>query len=352
MKRISRDPQRFELMRIFDQYARSRGVDIQDPGIQAPLMEELHKQFEANRKNEILIHGLRIQTMFAFVAAALGTCRMIKEEDAGDCYSLDAQMRAPDFRIFTLDGHELLVEVKNCNTSDFKHVFRLSQAYLDGLKNYASICQKELFIAIYWSRLAHWTLVSPLDFELRDGDYTLPMLRAMAHSNMALLGDCEIGTTPSLTMKLLSDRTKPRTVDASGEVNFTIGDVEFYSGDRLIEEDAEKNIAWFLMNYGKWPGEQIPAEVEDGQLIATGFRIAPEERSNPDENFEIIGSLSEMVSREFNDITAPDGAIKLLSPQREPDALGVLTPPDYHGKALPLWRLIIKAPPRDDQPKM
>jgi hypothetical protein len=116
----------------------------------------------------------------------------------------------------------------------------------------------------------------------------------------------------------------------------------------LIEEDVENNIAWFLMNYGKWPGEQIPAEIVDGALIATGFRIAPEERSNPDQDFEIIGSLSEMVSRQFNDITAPDGAIKLLSPQREPDTLGVVIPHDYHGKTLPLWRLIIKPSPRKD----
>ncbi len=84
MKRISRDPQKFELMRIIDDYARSRGLDIRDQANQEAFLADLGKQIESNRTNDILAHGLRIQTMFAYVAAALGACRVIKEEDAGE----------------------------------------------------------------------------------------------------------------------------------------------------------------------------------------------------------------------------------------------------------------------------
>ncbi len=103
MKRISRNPQRFDLMRIIDEYARSRGLDIRDQANQEALLAKLAKQMESNRRNDILIHGLRIQKMFEFVAAALGTCRALKEEDAGDICSVEPEMRAPDFRIVTLE---------------------------------------------------------------------------------------------------------------------------------------------------------------------------------------------------------------------------------------------------------
>lgn len=339
MKRISRDPQKFDLMRIIDDYARSRGLDIRDQANQKALLAELGAQIEANRKNDILIHGFRTQKMFAYVAAALGACRAINEEDAGEFYSVEPELRSPDFRIVTLEPRELLVEVKNCRAVSLERDYRFTRTYLDRLKRYASIFQTELFIAIYWSPLKLWTLLSADDFELRDNQYVLPLPEAIMRNKMHdILGDCEIGTIPSLTLKLLSDSTKPRTLDASGHARFTIGQVELYCGDQLIEDDLEKQIAWFLMNYGSWPCQESPAEVADGELISIGFRAKPEERSNPDQHFEFIGSLSQMMSRQFNDITAPQGSVRLLSPKHEPDTLGVVIPPDYRGKALPLWR--------------
>jgi len=68
------------------------------------------------------------------------------------------------------------------------------------------------------------------------------------------------------------------------------------------------------------------------------FRVRPQERSNPDQNFEIIGYLSEMISRQFNDVTAPRGSVKLLSPTEEPDTFGVVIPSGYRGQVLGLWR--------------
>lgn len=342
MKRISRDPQKFDLMRIIDDYARSHGVDIRDQVNQEGLLNELATQIETNRRNDILIHGLRIQSMFAYVAAALGVCRAIKEEDAGELYSAEPDIRAPDFRIITLEPRKLLVEVKNCHTLHQQRDYRFTRAYLDSLKRYASVFGTELFIAIYWSQIKLWTLLSASDFELRNEEYALTLPEAMKRNSMNILGDCKIGTIPSLTLKFLSDQTKPRAVDASGRADFTIGQVELYCGDQVIGDPLEKKIAWFLMNYGDWPGHQLPAEVVDGEVTSIGFRVQPETRSNPGERFELIGFLSQMVSRQFNNITAPDGPVKLLSPKREPDTFGVVIPPDYRGKTLPLWRFILR----------
>lgn len=341
MKRISRDPQKFDLMRIVDDYARARGLDIRDPGSHESLLGNLVTQMESNRTNDILIHGLRIQTMFAYVVAALGACRAIKDEDAGELYSMDPEIRTPDFRVVTVEGREILVEVKNRHTLKPGRDYRFTRAYLDGLKSYAALFQTELFIAIYWSQLNLWTLLAASDFELQGDEYFLSLPDAMKRNNMRILGDCMIGTIPSLTLKFLSDPTKPRTVGPSGQAHFTIGRVELYCGGQLIEDPLEQKIAWFLMNYGKWPGRELPPEVLEGQLISVGFRLEPQGRSNPGELFEMIGFLSEMISRQYNDITAPEGTVKLLSPKRDPDTLGVVIPLDYRGTALRLWRFIL-----------
>ena len=333
-------------MRIIDNYARSRGRDIRDHANQEALLVDLGKQIEANRSNDILIHGLRIQTMFAYVAAALGTCRLIKEEDAGDLYYVESEIRAPDFRIVTLEGRQFLVEVKNCHSLD--RDYRFTRVYLDSLKAYAGILETEFFIAIYWSQLKMWTLLSPEDFELRGNVYVIAVSEAMKRNNMSMLGDCWIGTIPSLTLRFLSDPAKPRSVDASGQAEFTIAGAELYCGEQVVEDPLERQLVWFFMNYGSWPGHELSPEVREGEFISIGFRVEPEGRSNPDEAFELVGVLSQMVSRQFNDITAPEGSVKLLSPERDPDTLGVLIPPGYEGKALPLWRLI-PSPSRSEQ---
>jgi hypothetical protein len=57
--------------------------------------------------------------------------------------------------------------------------------------------------------------------------------------------------------------------------------------------------------------------------------------------FELIGFLSQKLSRQFNDMTAPEGPVKLLTPKREPDTLGIVIPPDFRGKVLRLWRFVL-----------
>jgi hypothetical protein len=68
----------------------------------------------------------------------------------------------------------------------------------------------------------------------------------------------------------------------------------------------------------------------------------PPERANPRENFEIVGTLSTMISRQFNEITAPSGKVERLSTTRDPTSLDALIPHDYRGSKLPLWRLVIQ----------
>lgn len=346
MKRIGPATHDFHLMRLLDRFARSRGASLQDQSHQEAFVADLIKQIEAQRRRGILIHGMRIQTMFAYVAAALGNCRVIKEEDAGEIY-VDEALRVPDFRIVTVDGQEFLVEVKNCHESNPRRDYRFTRNYLESLQTYARIMGKKLYIALYWSRPRLWTLVLPEDLELRERGYAVTMLRAIERNSMHVLGDAMIGTLPSLSLRLFTDPDKPRTVGPDGHASFTIKGAALFCEGNLIEDDIEKDIAWFLINYGDWPATQLPAEIEADQLIATGIGVAPDERANPNQQFEMIGVLSQMISRQYNETTSPEGSVKTLSPSHEPDKFGVVIPKGYRGKKLPLWRFVTQ--PRADE---
>ena len=59
------------------------------------------------------MHGLRIQSMFLYVGAALGGCAIITEVDRWEFYALGSNLKRPDFRSLLNDGQEFFVEVKN-----------------------------------------------------------------------------------------------------------------------------------------------------------------------------------------------------------------------------------------------
>lgn len=306
------------------------------------FLSDLAKDFEANRSKEILIHGLRTQAMFAYVAAALGKCVVIKEEGAGELYTSNPAMRAPDFRIVTVNGQEFLVEVKNHRPRRASSPYSASRTYLDSLQAYAAAFKRPLYLAIYWSQLKGWALVPAESLQAEGHRYVLPMAAALKRNEMALLGDLMIGTIPSLTLKLYSDSAKSRRIGSDGLAQFTVQRAELFCGADLILDSKEREIAWFLMNYGNWPSTPIPADVAKGELIAMGVTAAPTERANPDEHFEIIGLLSEMVSRQYNDMTASSGRVDLLPPKRDPDKLGVLIPSGFLGNKLRLWVFVLQ----------
>jgi hypothetical protein len=143
---------------------------------------------------------------------------------------------------------------------------------------------------------------------------------------MKVLGDCMLGTVPPLTLRLLSDLAKPRLVGPDGKTEFTIGAVELLAAGQTIDDPLEKAIAWFLMNNGGWPGAPTPSQVAGGELISIGFDVQPEVRSDADQGFETIGFMSQMLWRQYNEMTAGSGRVDQLIPKRDPGQLGVMIP--------------------------
>ncbi|MEJ1961768.1 MAG: hypothetical protein WDO56_09550 [Gammaproteobacteria bacterium] len=338
MKRITRNRTTFDLLHAVDRFAREKGLPIREPTTVETAFGALRSQFAAGQRNDILFHGHRVQTLFAYVASALGGCRLIKTEDVGELYSSIETLRMPDFRVVTHDGRQMMVEVKNCHIADPNDPYEVKPEYLSGLRSYAATFDAELFIAIYWSRIKQWTLLAANEF---DPGSSVSMREALVRNRMYLLGDCMVATLPLLVLRLVNSPSYGHPTDKEGRYLFCAQTVQLYCGTNLITDPTEQRIAWFLMNNGRWSVTETPAEFDGPRLTAVSFVLTPPERANPGEKFEIVGSLSELVSRQFDGATTQEGEITSIAPHAEPSDFGVVIPEGFRGTALRLWQFEI-----------
>ncbi len=339
MKRIPRDPEKFDILSHFDAIGKKRDLLLHDKKSEQIFVESVSKSLSLSKEDPILLHGRRVQSMFGYVAASLGRCSVITMEDCGEIYSVHPDLLPPDYHLLLDNGQELFVEVKNCHKTSPSHKYSLKGAYMDGLVRYANLFHHNLKIAIFWSKWKRWTLLSADRFKKQGDHYTMTFLEAIKMNEMGTIGDTLIGTIPPLKLCFVTDRSKPRTIGGDGNVSFTIGSVELYCGVKQIAEQKEKNIAFYLMLYGDWPMNEPKPIIKNNELLAIEFTAKPTEVT-PGQSFEFVGSLSGMLSRRYNELTAPKGQVEKLSPHVEPGELGVVIPKDYKGKQLPLWRIV------------
>lgn len=336
VKRIKRSPERFEVLDLFARLSREQGLDIAKESAPADFARLLGTAIRSLRGNEIAIHGRRIQEMFSFVAASLGKTALVKGEDAGDIITSEDDLLAPDYRLILVDKTQFLVEVKNNHTADPKSPLRLSPQYIDRLKRYGDLMALRVFVGVYWSRWNLWTL-TPVDEIPPDG---LTLLSGSLRNHMSLLGDQVIGTTPPLVLRIVADPTMPRKRDSDGLCKIRIGAVEFLCAGTQITDSVERTLAFQFILFGDWPEADTDVQLDGDDVIHFDMIFAPEETA-PDQNFQVIGHLSSMISRRFQLITTKGRTITALSPSAEPGSLGVAIPEDYRGTAFPLWRLVV-----------
>jgi hypothetical protein len=340
MKRIPRDPEKFEVINLFDAIGQKRGLKLHDKDSEKAFLDSIVTSI-GRYKSPIVLHGRRVEAMFGHVAASLGRCAVIKQEDSGEVFVESTQIRVPDYRVVTQQGKQFLVEVKNCHKTDPSAKYSIKVTYLEELQRYADLLRIDLKLAIYWSRWNKWVLISPSDL-LRDKTaYITTFIDAYKQNQMGELGDVTIGTTPPLALRFLTDPGKPRRLAENGEVKFTIGGVELFCGGENIAERHEESIAFYLMLYGDWLMGEPEVTIENDELIAIDFVAKPIEET-PGQGFEMVGSMSGMISRRYTELTAPSWQIEKLALKTDPGALGIDIPSDYKGKHLPLWRFIQK----------
>ena len=349
MKRVPRKPEKFETIELFKFLSQKEGYKLSSEEHAAQFIGRLSQEFKAAKNNSALVHGIRVQAMFEFMVASLDNFTILKSEDSGSVHANGKDIAIPDFRIVDKEGKEFLVEVKNFHPKDPLQTFALSKEYVEKLTRYAEIYNLGLKLAIYWSKWNKWTLV-PLDKLTLDHDkYRLSLGDAYMLNEMYILGDASIGTVPPLSLRLVSDKNKPRNIQENGVAKFVIGEVHLLCGNGVVIKDHnEKKIAFSLMLYGNWESGEPIAEIENNDLVSITYEAVPPEITQK-QNFEMIGELSSMISRQFRWLTAPDGKVEMLGVTADESFLGKLIPLGYKGKDLPIWQFILH--PKDASEK-
>lgn len=346
MKRLPRDPIRFDLANAFAEFGREDKVDLRDPATADSFVERVRGSVRRSLSNDALLHGIRTQSMFKALVASLGAVELLKEEDAGEIYASQEGLEVPDLRLVLRDGSQMLVEVKNFyQRTDPRDPFELSSSYLDGLIRYSAVVKCELFIAIHWAAWNVWTLVLPTAFSTKGNRRILPMTEALLRNQMVRVGDYMVGCKFPLSLTMYADKSKPRLIGLDGKGEFTIENVELHCAGEIITNPAEKRIATFLMFYGKWNYE-TEAKMDGSEIETITHRWVPDQ--DHDQGFEILGSVSEMFSTFYRFRTQEDNRLTSLDTDVTPGLLGQLFPEDYEGDKVPLWRMRLRPAEKED----
>ncbi|PYR88347.1 MAG: hypothetical protein DMF84_28545 [Acidobacteria bacterium] len=325
-------------MDLFDVIGPSADLKLNDSGVLQTFLNSVSDAFTSAQGTPTLLHGRRVEAMFAYVAAALGKCIAIKEEDAGDLYASSTDLQAPDYRLILNDETEILVEVKNCHKRRLTAPLTFSPQYIQKLRNYEATFRRPVYVATFWSRWSKWSLVPLAKVPVRGNHFGFTMQEAMLMNEMRSIGDHMIATTPPLILRLFVD---PVTMAAGqNRVIVRTRAVEMYCGGRKVEDKFEKKVVMYFMLYGGWP-QRAPVEIQDGRLMWIDH-VAEPEQPTPGQGFEMIDFMSGLISSTFTRYTVTDiGEIRLLKPRFDPDALRFDIPRDYHGEDVPLWRFEI-----------
>jgi len=347
MKRLPNNPGKFDLVELFTAVSRQQGYRIDVPSDVEAFKSGLDASLAEALGDAKLLHGKRVEAMFGHVAGALGHCRLIKQEDGGAVFADPGveDLAVPDWGIVTKDGQRLLVEVKNFHMKDFTSRFKRPHAYLRKLEEYARLNAAELKIAIYFSRVNVWTLLSPGAFFVEGRHVWIDFAYAMVRNEMALLGDRTISTKPPLELEFTGDNASGGArIEEDGTVVATIRAVVMRCAGREIVDPQEQRIAFYLMRFGRWVME-TPAKVIDGRLVSWSFTCVPED-GGEEENaqvFRSFGTLSSMVSNAFREFTVgDDSGVIALDVKYDPDMFSLDIPEGYRGEALPLWQFKLR----------
>lgn len=347
MKRLTRNPEKFETLELFAKFSRIHDFVLQSSEDTEEFLSLMRESLKASKENQTLVHGKRIETLFGHLAASLGNCKLIKSEDAGDVISDDEDIIPPDYKLILKDGRKIFVEVKNCNMKNVKSPYTIQKEYAGKLMRYGELHGIEIYFAIYYRILNVWTLLPASSLIEQRKKYATNPIHSMAKNEMSMLGDLHIGTAPPLVIELVADKTKNATIDENYHANFIIGDVKIYSRDKEVQDKMEKNIAFYLMRFGSWDcGEPEAILDEHHNLDSVRFTFNPPSLENATEQgFDIIGQLSSMITSAFNEQTIYEQQVTAIDTKVEPDMFSVKIPENYKGKNLPLWRFNIQPNP-------
>lgn len=356
MRRLSRRPEQIETLNFH------AAVDVPAPGEQRRVsdparVEATVAHFEAGLRNSLespsRIRGWVSDQLFGLVAADLGGCKLVKQEDAGVLFYED-EVKLPDWRLTLLSDKNILVEVK-AEDDNHPRVSKLRLAEVARLRSYAKLNDCPLYIAVHWVAMSMWTLV-PIDDYVRVCDhFEIDLETAFKRNHMcSLLNDHMLGLKPPLEFRLTmqevpgedgATEVEPEPEeDGTRKLSLVTTGVRMFAGGEEMVDKSETALVWFLVQHARWPCEEKMEDAGDG-VWEMVFTMAPDE-SHAEQGFDIIGALSELYTRMFySGTTSLEDETTKLSIDVEPGTLPRLVPTDLKSDRLPLWRLRINPSP-------
>lgn len=337
MKRIKRNPEKFEAVDLFTAVGREQGYEINNPEDREDFLSRIGESLKTAHQNDTLLHGKRVEALFAHVAGALGECEFIKQEDRGDIYSESRDILPPDYKVVLKSGDQFFIEVKNCNLPHFKHKFTLKKKYIRKLEKYSQLHSTPLKFAIYFSSINKWVLLSKESFVNQKNKIETNVINAMAMNEFDLLGDRMLGILPNLTVEIIGDKSKDATLSEDGVAKFIIGNINIYNSGKLIQNEIAKNIAFYLIRFGGWEESEAEAIIENEKLLGIKFEYTSE-HINKRQQFQIVGDLSSMIISAYKEHTVYNQQIVTLDTKSDPDIFSVKIPKNFKCEELPLWQ--------------
>jgi len=341
INRIKRNPQKFDSFELYTKLCAKNSLDIRELSSVDAVVDLVKNALKDNRKNLNLVFGKRVESMFAVVAASLGRCSLIKQEDGGEAYCND-NISIPDYRVVLKNGNNFLVEVKNYHKDPFSEVYSFTEEYFNSVLKYSALVGCDVKFAIYISKINYWTLI-PHNAFLRDGKkYIITIENALKNNEMLVLGDQMLATRSPLEVYLISDPSKTATLDNdTGKANFTIKDTLMYCAGKRVTGELEKKLVFYFTMCSNWVELESSPIIAMHRLIGIRFVFGPHDGAS--ENFDILGNISSMVSTMYKLATEDNGEVTAVETDTHPKNYTVVIPEDYKSDELPLWRFNIQA---------
>ncbi|WP_233609507.1 hypothetical protein [Corallococcus sp. AB049A] len=354
MKRIDRDPLRFDTFALFARFLQKEKLPLGEEEGLRRFVKKVRESAEEATKSEGFLFGQRTESLFEMVVASLGHVKFLKQEDLGDVfYQLPDDLQVPDFRVVFGDDVHAFVEVKNVHQVDAPLVRGARE--VERLANYARLMKCELFFATFWSRWGMWTLVREQHLAREGNKRVLTLEKAFTLNEMALVGDLFVATRAPLRVCVetlpVSKGPAERRGKKGGKQPLKVQSVGFYTENGRITDPVELRIADFIVFYGRWPaGDVIIERDTDGGITAVEFSYAPPPEASHQEaqGCDGIGSLSEMLSRAFRDTTTRGDEVIATRADFVPGEYRDFIPPDFFfvkRRVLPLW--VFRLAPKD-----
>jgi len=342
MKRIFRDPMRFDGFELFAKYAAQQKCSISEPKHLQSFLADFKKTIEQTLVTKAHLYGRRTENLFETIVAGLGKVVLLKQEDQGDLYfSENHEVALPDFRAVLENNTQLLIEVKNHYQEKGSEPLVFKTEYLERLEHYGKLMGCEVLAAVYWHAWNMWTLVSLTTFKRGPEEASLDIGDAFGNNRMSDLGDVWLGTKPPLVLQIETDET-----NREGDIrSLTIHNTKMFSGGVEVTEPAERRIAFALMLYGRWEGSEPTPVMKDGKVVAIEYEFSPaqEQRmriaSGKQQEFDMVEYLSGIISQMFRAATSDDAGLIGTRVPFSPGEYGNLVPQGYKGKSLLLWQL-------------